>query len=84
MKKNEEAKEINLLFFKRKKMKKKISTLFSKMIDMKLYTLKHSSKKLEKVETKNNNTFMKVNKKILKVKSENSYTRRKSFFSYKK
>ncbi len=65
-------------------MKKKISTLFSKMFDMKLYTLKHSSKKLEKVETKNNNTFMKVNKKILKVKSENSYTRRKSFFSYKK
>ena len=72
MKKSNDANNINLQFFKSKNIdnnnliKNRISPLSSKMIDMKLYTRKFSYKKLEKIETKNNNTFLKDNKRIIK------------------
>ena len=72
MKKSNDANNINLQFFKSKNndgnklIKNRISPQSSKMIDMKLYARKFSYKKLEKIETKNNNTFMKDCKRIIK------------------
>ena len=67
--------KINLQFFKNKKddnkclMKNIFSPLSSRMIDMKLYTKKFSKRESEKFfEKKNNNTFFKDNKRIIKNK----------------
>ena len=72
MKKSNDANNINLQFFKSKNndgnklIKNRIGPQSSKMIDMKLYARKFSYKRLEKIETKNNNTFMKDSKRIIK------------------
>ena len=67
-------KKINLQFFNNKRkvnnifIKNKFSPLSSKMMDMKLYSKKFSYKRIEKLETKNNNSFNKDNTKITKNK----------------
>ena len=68
--------KINLQYFKSKKddnkgiTKNRFSPLFSKMIDMKLYTKKYTKRESEKFFDKknNNNTFFKDNKKNIKNK----------------
>ena len=82
--------KINLKFFKSKNtnndnknnilIKKKMSHLSPKMIDMKLYTKKLSNKKIEKNEMNNYNNLLKVNRKSIKSKNVKIITPEENHF----
>ena len=77
---------MNMQFFKSKKsdnnifIKNKFSPLSSKMIDMKLYSRKFTNKNNEIFETKNNNTFNKEKKRIIKNKKVQIFTPEENHF----
>ena len=79
--------KINLQFFQKKQkennifIKNKLSPICSKMIDIKSYTRKNSSKeRIKFIENKNNNTFFKDNKRIIKRKRVRIFTPEENHF----
>ena len=79
--------KINLQFFQKKQkennifIKNKLSPICSKMIDIKSYTRKNSSKeRIKFLEQKNNNTFFKDNKRIIKRKRVRIFTPEENHF----
>ena len=83
---SDDINKMNMQFFKSKKsdnnifIKNKFSPLSSKMIDMKLYSRKFTNKNNEIFETKNNNTFNKENKRIIKNKKVQIFTPEENHF----
>ena len=79
--------KINLQFFKSKNkennifVKNKLSPISSKLIEIKSYTRKNSSKeRIKFLEQKNNNTFFKDNKRIIKRKRVRIFTPEENHF----
>ena len=79
--------QINLQFFKSKNkenntfVKNKLSPISSKLIEIKSYTRKNSSKeRIKFLEQKNNNTFFKDNKRIIKRKRVRIFTPEENHF----
>ena len=86
-KKVQEESKINMKFFKNKNkennifIKNKLSPISSKLIDIKSYTRKNSSKeRIKFLEQKNNNTFCKDNKRIIKRKRIRIFTPEENHF----
>ena len=86
-KKVPEESKINMKFFNNKNkennifIKNKLSPISSKLIDIKSYTRKNSSKeRIKFLEQKNNNTFFKDNKRIIKRKRVRIFTPEENHF----
>ena len=87
LKKVSEESKINMKFFNNKNkennifIKNKLSPISSKLIDIKSYTRKNSSKeRIKFLEQKNNNTFFKDNKRIIKRKRIRIFTPEENHF----